>query len=103
MTQPSQGLTIEVSEILRQNQAKLLQEHLCHSLATKMPSSITLDLTRTTDVDMAGIQLLLGLFNTCQERGLTVQIDIASPKLRDLFKTLGLTKRVAIREVSLHG
>ena len=51
---------------------------------------LALDLSRVTDFDSAGVQLLLAARRSVQQRGGTLQVERASPVVRDALAVFGL-------------
>lgn len=57
-----------------------------------------LDLAEAEVVDSLGITLILGLFKTCQQRGITFRVEGANPDLMRVFKLFSLPKLFPIQE-----
>lgn len=61
-------------------------------------SELVLDLSAASVVDSLGITLILGMFKTCQQRGIAFGVVGASADLLRVFKLFNLPKLFPIRE-----
>lgn len=71
-----------------------LKLHLSASLAALQdlpaPPSLVLDLSEVSELDSAGVQLLLSLRHSLRQRGMSLHLAPASRVVQEVVKTLGL-------------
>lgn len=60
--------------------------------------TVVLDLSPTEQVDSLGITLILGLYKSCQKRGITFSVEGAKADIIRVFKLFSLTKLFAVSE-----
>lgn len=80
----------------------VLQGELMSSTQEVKSGSIILDLCQTTLMDSVGIKLVIGLYKTCVQKGLTLQIEASSPTILKLFQICKLNEMLTVREMA-HG
>lgn len=61
-------------------------------------SAVVLDLSSTRQIDSLGITLVLGLFKTCQQKGLGFSIEGVNPDILRVFRLFNLTKFFPVKE-----
>ncbi len=83
--------------------AAVLQSELVSATQGLSQGTVVLDLTQTKLMDSMGIKLVLGLFKTCQQKGLTLHIEAASQSILKLFQICKLNEMLTIRENVAHG
>ena len=60
--------------------------------------AVVLDLSSTHQIDSLGITLVLGLFKTCQKKGLAFSIEGVNPDILRVFRLFNLTKFFPVLE-----
>ncbi len=60
--------------------------------------AVVLDLGTSRQIDSLGITLVLGLFKTCQQRGLGFSIEGVNPDILRVFRLFNLTKFFPVTE-----
>lgn len=86
---PKGDLVASTVEALRDGMLKAVEE-------AKGP--VVLDLGTTRQIDSLGITLTLGLYKSCQKKGLEFSIEGASPDLLRVFRLFNLTRFFPIVE-----
>ncbi len=61
-------------------------------------SAVVLDISATRQIDSLGITLVLGLFKSCQQKGLGFSIEGASSDILRVFRLFNLTKFFQVKE-----
>lgn len=59
---------------------------------------VVLDLSASRQVDSLGITLVLGLFKSCQQKGLSFAIEGVNPDILRVFRLFNLTKFFPVQE-----
>jgi anti-anti-sigma factor len=59
---------------------------------------VVLDLSNTRQIDSLGITLVLGLFKSCQQKGLPFAIEGVKRDILRVFRLFNLTKFFTVRE-----
>jgi anti-anti-sigma factor len=80
-----------------------LQGQLISGVEGIQSGKLILDLSRTTHMDSTGIKLVIGLLKTCQQKGVALQIEVASPSILQLFHICKLNQILDIKEVVANG
>lgn len=99
INQETNCLTLVAEEDFLFNKAEKIQATLVKALESCQSTSVVLDLTQTTVMDSIGIKLLLGLYKSCQQKGLSLQVDVSSETIIRLFQLCQLHNLLNIREV----
>jgi anti-anti-sigma factor len=88
---PKGDLVASTVEVLRDGMLKALDD---------AKEAVVLDLSSTKQLDSLGITLVLGLFKSCQKKGIAFSIEGANPDLLRVFKLFNLTKFFPIAEAT---
>jgi anti-anti-sigma factor len=88
---PKGDLVASSVEALRDGMAKAIQE---------AEGPVVLDLGTARQIDSLGITLTLGLFKSCQKKGLAFSIEGVSPDLLRVFRLFNLTRFFPIMEAA---
>ena len=59
--------------------------------------SVVLDLSAASQVDSLGISLVVGLFKTCQKRGLAFQVEGVNANILRIFELFKLTRHFPVK------
>ena len=97
--QEKECLTLVAEEDFLFDKAEKIQADLLKALELCQSSLVILDLTQTTVMDSIGIKLLLGLYKSCQQKGLSLQVDVSSETIIRLFQLCQLTTLLNVHEV----
>ncbi len=63
-----------------------VRAELLKILADKSNTNLTLDLSGTQMMDSSGIKLILGLYRTCLDKGITLKLNVSSPFILNLLE-----------------
>ena len=80
-------------------QAAAWRDQLLDALCTS-PDSLTLDLSAVTDIDSAGVQLLLAARRSVSERGATLTLAGVPPLVADALAVFGLDPQLGVLELA---
>lgn len=83
--------------------ASALQTKLLAALEEVNESRVILDLRDTKVMDSIGVKLVIGLLKTCQKKGITLRVEVASPTIIRLFQICKLNHVLDLREVAVNG
>ncbi len=86
---PKGDLVASTVEALREGLLKALEE---------ADGPVVLDLGTARQIDSLGITLVLGLFKTCQQKGLAFSIEGVNPDILRVFRLFNLTKFFPVAE-----
>ncbi len=86
---PKGDLVASTVEALREGLLKALEE---------ADGPVVLDLGTSRQIDSLGITLVLGLFKTCQQKGLAFSIEGVNPDILRVFRLFNLTKFFPVAE-----
>lgn len=87
--QPKGDLVASTVEALRDALLKSLEE---------AEGPVVLDLAASRQVDSLGITLVLGLFKSCQQKGLAFSVEEVNPDIHRVFRLFNLTKIFPVKE-----
>lgn len=90
LLQPKGDLVASTVEALR---AQLL------SALEGASGTVALDISRARQIDSLGVTLVLGLFKSCQAKGLAFRVEGAIPDIARVFRLFNLTKFFDVAEV----
>lgn len=83
--------------------APVLQQELLQMLSGVQGKSVVLDLSRTNLIDSMGIKLLVGVFKSCQENGLSFCLEASTQSVVKVLHLCKLNQLFEIKEVQLNG
>lgn len=86
---PKGDLVASTVEALRESLLKALEE---------ADGPVVLDLGASRQIDSLGITLVLGLFKTCQQKGLAFSIEGVNTDILRVFRLFNLTKFFPVTE-----
>lgn len=85
--------TVTLGPELTIAQASAWRDMLADALAST-PGDLALDLSSVTDIDSAGIQLLLSARRSVVARGATLSVSASTPLVRESLAVLGLDEQL---------
>lgn len=88
---PKGDLLASTVEALRDGMLKAVEE---------AQGAVVLDLSSARQIDSLGITLVLGLFKSCQKKGVAFSIEGANPDLLRVFRLFNLTRFFPIVEAA---
>jgi len=88
---PKGDLLASTVEALRDGMLKAVEE---------AQGAVVLDLSSARQIDSLGITLTLGLFKSCQKKGVAFSIEGANPDLMRVFRLFNLTRFFPIVEAA---
>ncbi|MBY0402943.1 MAG: STAS domain-containing protein, partial [Cyanobacteria bacterium] len=74
-------LTLKADQDFTILNALELQKKLIKLLEKKTSGAVVLDLSRIELMDSIGVKIIIGLFTTCQEKNLSLSIEVASEQI----------------------
>ncbi len=82
--------------------AKEIQAQLLTTLESVKSDTqnVLLDLSKTTLLDSIGIKLVIGLLKSCQQKGLTLALQVASPAMMKVLQICKISQLLDIHEVA---
>lgn len=86
---PKGDLVASTVEAIREGLLKALEE---------ADGAVVLDLGTSRQIDSLGITLVLGLFKTCQQKGLAFSIEGVNTDILRVFRLFNLTKFFPVTE-----
>lgn len=97
------SLTLVAQEDFIFHHSKPLQEQMLKHLKNVSSGRVILDLTHINSMDSVGIKLVIGLFKTCQDKGLDFCVEVSSATILQLFHICKLNQILDVREVLKNG
>lgn len=82
--------------------AAVIHQELLQSVDKLQTGQIILDLSQISLVDSTGIKLVLGLYKTCQQKELSLRVEVSSPAILRLFQLCRLNQLLELQESSAH-
>jgi len=67
------------------------------TLITQNNAEIVVDLSKVKRIDSVGLGVFIASYNTLKKKEKQLKVINASPKIRSLFQTMGLTRRFTVR------
>lgn len=64
----------------------------------ELTGPVVFDLRRVKEIDSLGITLVLGLFKSCQKKGLPFSVEGVSPDIMRVFRLFSLPKVFPVKE-----
>jgi anti-anti-sigma factor len=96
---PEGGLRLNPKCELVASTVEALRDGLLKALG-EAKGPVILDLSYTKQIDSLGITLVLGLFKTCQQKGLGFSVEGVSADILRVFRLFNLTKFFLVKEAS---
>jgi len=87
IVKPQQNIVALVSDILRQELKRLIDEGA---------GELTIDLTGVDIIDSTGLGLLIATHNSLKKKGYNLVVTNANADIRELFKSMRLDQHFAV-------
>ncbi len=81
------------------NTADEICQELLKAVQSANTSRMVLDVTQITTIDSLGIKLIVGLYKSCQEKKITLELEVASASLIKILNLCKLNQFIDIKEV----
>jgi anti-anti-sigma factor len=88
IVQPEVNVVASTAESFRQELLRLI---------TQNSAEIVVDLSKVERIDSVGLGVFIASYNTLKKKERQLKVINASPKIRSLFQTMGLTRLFAVR------
>lgn len=102
MTTHPNEVHITPEDILSPVTVDVIRQKLQLALAPLAAKQIIFSLKPQEILEPSGLQLLLGLWMSCQEKQCTLAVEVASKQQQQLLAQFHLADLLAIREAALH-
>lgn len=104
MTKPDTGTLLRLAPASDLTASTVEAERATfHARLDAAEGPVSLDLSGVREIDSLGITLILGLFKSCQKKGLAFSVEGVSPDILRVFKLFSLPKLFPISEAGTHG
>jgi anti-anti-sigma factor len=96
MTSPNSQIIVKPEVNVVASTAEDLRKEL-RKLIKKNHTELVIDLAKVNRIDSVGMGVFIATYNALMKKEKKLKVVNASPKIRALFQTMGLTRRFVVR------
>jgi anti-anti-sigma factor len=91
-------LTLIVEQDITATNAQTLQKIISPELDQFETGHVTLDLSQIGMIDSIGLKLIVSLLKSCQNKGLTLSLNVKSDTIKKVISICGLNRILTVKE-----